>query len=147
MKLIRIALLLMMCLPITLVAAHAKTQQEMIDESNARNKAALERQKAGAIKEKPIPTPKPKPKATPQAKTPDNDDTDNDSTSGGKSKKSSSQAVPEDPYEDQRWTENDVKKFCVKKASGPRAYDSCLERNSRRIGRAKDPYDANMLNE
>jgi hypothetical protein len=50
------------------------------------------------------------------------------------------------PYESSVWSAEDVKKMCARSAGGPRAYNSCVSRNSeRRIGRIKQPLDNNLI--
>lgn len=49
------------------------------------------------------------------------------------------------PYASQVWSADDVKKLCSKQATGPRAYDNCVSRNERRIGRVKQPHDSGLL--
>ena len=59
--------------------------------------------------------------------------------------KESKAAPAGNPYASQVWSADDVKKLCGKQANGPRAYDNCVSRNERRIGRVKQPHDSGLL--
>ena len=142
----RTILIVTACFALISGAVEAKTREELMKEIDTQNLTAQQKLHAGEAKPKPIPTPAPKPKATP---TPDDTDSDTDSNGTTQNKKegSTKSNSDADPYASQRWTETDVQKLCARQTSGPRAYDSCVSRNERRVGREKGPYDDNMINQ